>query len=302
MLALTLARITKTSIMSLWRNLWLSLAAVLMMVVTLVSIAFFLDLLVITNKTTDSLKERVDMSVYFNDSATKDQIFAIQNILLSRPDIKSVDYISKEKALDIWRQRNSGNEEISNIITSVDNPLPRSLEIKTEKPEDLEGVYNYLNSNDYKPLLRDISYPKTKNLVDRLVGIAKFLKIVGWSVSITFVFISILVIYNTIRLTIFARSSEIEIMKLVGASDWYVRGPFVIEGIIYGISGAIISSLLFFSVAKYTTPIAENYLGFANFASYLNNNFVIIFTVLLVIGLGLGIFCSFLAMRKYLSK
>ncbi len=301
MFALTLYRITKTSLISLWRNLWLSIAAILMMVVTLLSISFFVDSLIITNRTTQSLRDRVDMTVFFNDSASKDQIFAIQNIMLSRQDIKSVDYVSKEKALDQWRDRNKDNESLKNIITELDNPLPRSLQIKTENPEDLDSIYGYLNTDDYKPLIREISYSKNKNLIDRLVNITNFVKVIGWSVTIIFVFISVLVVYNTVRLAIFARSSEIDIMKLVGAGDWYVRGPFVIEGVFYGISGATIASIIFFFAAKFTIPVVQRYLGFADFNFALNTNFLFIYLLLLLVGLLLGVFCSVLAIRKHLK-
>lgn len=302
MFPLTFYRITKMSLVSFWRNRWLSLAATLIMVLTLITISFFVSLMLITNKTTESLRDKVDMSVYFEDSATKDQINAIQNILLSREDIKSVDYISKEKALEVWRQRNQENANIRDLISDTDNPLPRSLEIKTVNPEDLDKINSFLDSKDYKPLIKEISYKKNKQLIDRLVKITNFLKIAGWSMSLVFVLISILVIYNTIRLTIFARSDEIEIMKLVGASDLYVRGPFIFEGMGYGLIGAVVSSIIFFFAFRLIVPSAENYLGLTNLNSnYLGINLALIIGLQFLVGLMLGIFCSVLAIKKHLK-
>ncbi|MFA4996036.1 MAG: permease-like cell division protein FtsX [Patescibacteria group bacterium] len=302
MFPLTFYRITKMSLVSFWRNRWLSLAATLIMVLTLITISFFVSMMLITNRTTESLKDKVDMSVYFNDDASKDQITAIQNILLSRSDIKSVDYISKEKALESWRSRNKDNEGIRDLISDTDNPLPRSLEIKTQDPEDLEKINTFLSSKDYQSLIKEISYKKNKDLVDRLVKITNFLKIAGWSMSLLFVLISILVIYNTIRLTIFARSDEIEIMKLVGASDLYVRGPFVFEGMAYGLIGAIISSIIFIFTFRLTVPAAENYLGLSNLNSnYLGISLALIIGLQFLVGLALGIFCSVMAIKKHLK-
>ncbi|MCL5410550.1 MAG: ABC transporter permease [Patescibacteria group bacterium] len=290
------------SLVSFWRNRWLSLAATLIMVLTLITISFFVSLLLITNRTTESLRDKVDMSVYFNDDTSKDQITAIQNILLSRSDIKSVDYVSKEKALESWRNRNKDNDKIRDLISDTDNPLPRSLEIKTKKPEDLDKINTFLGSKDYQSLIKEISYKKNKDLVDRLVKITNFLKISGWAMSLVFVLISILVIYNTIRLTIFARCDEIAIMKLVGASDLYVRGPFVFEGIGYGVLGAIVSSLIFTFTFRLTVPAAESYLGLSNLNSnYLGISLVIIIGLQFLVGLVLGIFCSVLAIKKHLK-
>lgn len=297
----TIYRILKTSMISLWRNRWLSLAATLIMVLTLFTISFFVSLLVISERTSTSLKDKVDISVYFNETTSKDQIFTIQNALLSRADIKSVDYISKEMALEKWRQISQGDDKIKDAISDSFNPLPRSLEIKTERPEDLENVNQFLSSTNYKPLIRDISYRKNKDLVDRLVKITQFIKYVGWILSSIFVLISILIIYNTIRLTIYARSDEIDIMKLVGASDWYVQGPFIVEGISYGILGSIIASLILFTVSRLLLPVTEQYLGTSVGSVYAGLNFGLVIAVQLSVGLFLGIACSLVAVRKHLK-
>ncbi len=300
---ISLYRIGKTAFISFWRNRWLSLAATLIMILTLVTISFFVSLLFITSRTTETLRAKVDMSVYFEDSSSKDQIFAIQNLLLSRSDIKSVDYVSKEKALEVWKLRNKDNEKIRDIITETDNPLPRSLEIKTDNPEDLEQIDTMLGSAEYKPLIKEVSYKQNKDLINRLVKITSFIKLVGWNLSLIFVIISILIIYNTIRLTIYARQEEIEIMKLVGASDWYVRGPFIIEGMAYGTIAAIFSSILYYFVLKLSIPSAEQYLGLTDLsASYIGINTLFIIFMQLLIGVFLGVLCSIVAIRKHLNR
>lgn len=287
---------------SLWRNRWLSLAATLIMVLTLLTISIFVSLLFITNTTTEALREKVDMTVYFNDSTSKDQIFAIQNTLMTRSDIKNVKYISKEEALIVWQDRNSDDEKMRNIISADDNPLPRSLEVKTQNPEDLDNINTLLSANDYTPLIKNVSYRKNKDLIDRLVKITSFIKIAGWALSTIFVIIAILIIFNTIRLTIFARSEEIEIMKLVGASDWYVRGPFIVEGLAYGILGAILSSIVFYFAFKFTVPAAERYLGLSDMnSSYLGMNIVVLITLQVIVGLLLGGFCSMWAVKRHLK-
>jgi len=293
-------RIIITAIRSLWRNRWLSLAAVLMMILTLFTISFFAGLLVVTNKTTESLREKVDISVYFSESTPKEQIFSLQNILLTRSDIKSVEYVSKEQALEIWRERNKDNEKIRNVISESDNPLPRSLDIKTEKPENLENIYNFLTKSDYQNQFKEISYRKNKDLIDKLVRITYFVKLVGWIVSALFAIVSILIVYNTIRLALFSRSSEIEIMRLVGASDLYVQGPFLIEGISYGIMASIVTSVIFYLAFKVTFERSVGYLGVNIDPSSLGLNLWFILAGQLVVSLVLGAFSSILAVKKYI--
>jgi len=303
MFLITIYRILKTSVISLWRNRWLSLAAILIMILTLFTITFFGSLLIVIDKATGALKEKVDISVYFNDEVSKDQIFALQNQLMTtQSNIKSIDYISKEKALERWRQNNQENEKVRDVITDTYNPLPRSLEVKTDKPENLEAVFQYLNNSEYKPLIREISYRKNKEIIDRLILITSFVKKIGWSLSFLFILISILIIYNTIRLTIYARSDEIEIMKLVGASDWYVQGPFFIEGMAYGLCAAIVSAIILFFTYELALPSAIDYLGAAEAQAMLSGlKFSYITLAQIGVGLLLGTSCSVYAVRKYLK-
>ncbi|PIS07661.1 hypothetical protein COT78_02355 [Candidatus Berkelbacteria bacterium CG10_big_fil_rev_8_21_14_0_10_43_13] len=301
-LVTTLRRITKTALVSLWRNRWLSLAATLVMVLTLFTVSFFVCLMIMVNSTTSMLRSKVDISVYFNDSVSNDQIFKIENTLLARSDVKSVTYVSKEKALEIWKSQNSDNTQLRDIISTDYNPLPRSLEIKTEQTEDLDAVNTFLSSKDYKPLIKEISYRKNKDLVDRLIKITNFIKYVGWTLSILFVVISVLIIYNTIRLTIYARCEEIDIMKLVGAGDWYVQGPFILEGVAYGVAAAIFSSLILYLTAHYSLPAAGNYLGIVNIDAIVAGiSFWTIILSQLIVGVVLGTVCSVWAVKKHLK-
>ncbi|MEI6498733.1 MAG: permease-like cell division protein FtsX [bacterium] len=298
----SLNRIFRTSMVSFWRNRWLSLAATLMMVLTLFIISFFVSILLITNKTTESLRSKVDMSVYFNDSTSKDQIFALQNILLSRSDIKSVEYKSKERALEIWRENHRDNIKIRDAISETNNPLPRSLDVKTERPEDLENINVFLSAADYKPLILEVSYTNSKIIIDRLVKITNFAENVGWTASAIFVIISVLIIFNAISLAINSRREEIEIMRLVGASDWYVQGPFFIEGAGYGLLGAILASIISLAVIKFSFPAVVNYLGGASADLIFSGiNYWIIIGLEVIVGLFLGISCTILATRKYLK-
>jgi len=248
------------------------------------------------------LNGKVDLTVYLKDADTTDQVSALQQIIQSRPEVKNVTFISKAQALVIWQKSHADNSDIANVISATDNPLPSSFDVQTTNPSEIETVANFLDSQDYAPLIQEINYQQTKDVVDRLIRITYFLQLFGWSLSALFTLISILIVYNTLRLTIFARSDEIEIMRLVGASDAYVRGPFVIEGIAYGFFGAIVAALLFYALASLVISPIQNYLGIADLRSVLSINLWMIILLQFAIGIMLGLVCSFFAVRKYLVE
>lgn len=297
-----LQRIIKTALNSLWRNSWLSVASTLIMIITLIVISVFVSLTIITNKVTVTLKDRIDMAAYIDEKVTQDQLYALQKVISARTDVESVIYISKEEALKRWQDRNSDNQKIRDVITADSNPLPRSLEIKTKIPEDLDNIAKMLESQEYAPLIKELSYKKNKDMIDRLIKITDFIKTMGWSMSVIFILISILVIYNTIRLTIFARSEEIEIMKLVGATDWYIRGPFIVEGVAYGILATFIASIILFISFKLLMPWAQQYLGGFDLGSgYLGVSFAMVVLLQLGVSILLGVGCSVFAVKRHLK-
>jgi len=299
---IAIQRSIKTALTSLWRNRWLSLTSTFIMVVTLFIISAFVSLSIVTNKVTEGLKSRIDMAVYIHDTASSDQVFALQKIILAKPEVLSVIYTSKEDALKRWQDRNVDNEKMRNIITDTDNPLPRSFEIKTNKPEDLEMIASFLEGQDYSPLIKQISYRQNKVMIDRLVKIANFVKIAGSTFSLIFIIISIMVVYNTLKLTIFARSDEIEIMKLVGATDWYVRAPFIIEALFYGVIATIVSSVILYGVFQFAVPEIQSYLGGFDLGSgYMGISFVTVVLIELAVSLLLAMGCSVFAIKKHLK-
>lgn len=301
MLLVSVYRISKTAFISLWRNRWLSLAATLMMVLTLFTISFFISLLIFTSKSTEALKDKVDLTVFFNETTSKDQIFSIQNTLLGRGDVENVSYVSKEEALARWQELNKDDENLRNIISVDSNPLPRSLEVKSTNPEDLENIYNMLSSQDYEPLVKEISYQKNKDMINNLVKITSLTKKIGWTVSIIFLLISVLIIYNTIRLTIYARSNEIEIMKLVGASDIHIQGPFFLEGVTYAILASIVSSVILYSVYAWSIPALRSYFSVDNIVGgYADIKFGLVISIQLLTSLVLGLACTLFAVKKHL--
>lgn len=299
----SVSRITKLGLTNFWRNRWLSIASTLVMTLTLLIITLFVVMTIVIGKTTDRIKAKMDISVYFKDSATTEEISNLQETLAARPDVKEVKYISKEEALQIWNERQK-NLRIKELVTTEENPLPRSLAIKAQDPSQLDNIANFLAAEENASIIHQISYEENKQIIDKLLAITAFIKQMGGIFSAIFIIISILVILNTIRLAIFSRREEIEIMRLVGASDRFIRVPFVVEGVLYGFLACVLAMLLMWMGIFAVTPLVNRYLGetvATGMQSFFISHLAWIFLLQFFVGIIVGIFSSLFSIRRYLK-
>jgi cell division transport system permease protein len=299
----TVSRVGKLGIINFWRNRWLSLAATLVMTLTLLIISIFLIMSLVVNKTTDSIRSKMDISVYFKDTASTDQIIELQRQLASRSDVSEVKYISKDEALANFLAQEQG-KQVAKLITPEENPLPRSLEIKANQVEELDKIAQYVGEDQFAPMIHSISYQENKIVINRLIGFTTFIKRIGWIFSAIFVLISILVILNTIRLTIFTRKNEIEIMRLVGASDVFIKVPFIIEGILYGLIATIVATIIIKIGVLSISPMMTRYLGLdlsSKMLNFFSGSFLMVVGMELLVGIIIGVGCSLFSIRKYVK-
>lgn len=295
-------RIVKLGLTNFWRNRWLSFAATLIMTLTLLIISFFVISNLAVAKETKAIRSRIDVSVYFNETASTNQIIDLQKNLASRSDVKTVTYISKEDALLVC-QKNPTCKKALATNTTNENSLPRSLEIKANKAEDLQAIADYLKNDSLVSIVHNISYKDNKIIIDKLIAITSFTKEFGLLLCTVFILISISVIINTVRLTIFTRKDEIEIMRLVGANDAFIRIPFIVEGFLYGIIATFLSIAIVWVSLAVISPRVEFYLGLVTsqaMMAFFVNNFWLMFFMELFVGVVIGICCSLISIRKHL--
>lgn len=298
-------RISKLGMQSFWRNRLLSLAAILVMTITLIIISFFAVMNSVISVTTQQLNDKIDLVIFFKDDAPESQILEFKQILASRAETKSIIYIDKQAAEAQYREKYKNDLVRLNSLEITGNVLPRSLQIKANPPEALESMVNYVTNSDYASLIREngISYFENKNLIDKLLNLTKFIKVTGISISIFFIVVAVLVVFNTIKLTIFTRRDEIEIMRLVGATESFVRWPFVFEGILYGILATILSTALLYTMLQQVLK-SEDKLGLlaaslvTPFAQFLTENLLTVLGLELLISIIIGAFCALLAIGK----
>src|SRR4030042_4527401 len=254
-------RIFKLGLSNFWRNRLLSIAATLIMTITLLTISIFTILTLIVNITITKVNQKIDYVIYFKETVAEDEILNLFEEAKSLSNTASVVYIDKDTAFDRWQARQT-DERLKKAVTRKDNPLPRSIEIKVKDPEKIGDVAAYFEENEaISEMIRKTSLMENKATIDRLLNVTRFIKQTGIAIAVFFIAISILIIFNTIRLAIFTRRDEIDIMKLVGASSSFIRWPFFLEGIIYAVVATVLSSGLLYIGFRFLSPVVNRYIG-----------------------------------------
>ena len=299
---ITLYRIIYAGMRNFRRNAWLSTAATVVMTVTLtIILASFISTSALS-ATIKSIVGKIDVAIYLKDSVTPDQRDAILTQLEGIDNVQAVNYVSKQQALDRFRGENKANAKLLEAVSDQDNALPASFEIKAKDPKKLDSIANFVNSDSVKPLVENFSYQgDRKTTIDRIVRASNFLRTTGILASVIFTIISILIIFNTIRMAIFTRREEVEIMKLVGATNWFIRGPFIFEAILYGIIGAVIATSLCYAVLLIGGPQLGSYIDVGSTIATFQHLPVLILLAQLTIGVFIGGLSSLLALSRYLK-
>jgi cell division transport system permease protein len=298
-------RILQAGSRNFMRNAWLSTAATAVMTITLTIIVIsFISNSALTS-TIKGVTDKIDVSIYLNDNLTTDQHNNFQRALAADPNVLSVHFRSKEEALADYKAQIVGNQKLLEGLQLTGNPLPASFQVKAKDPKHLDSIILVTNQPQFKSLLDPTAPPsysgQNKDTINRIVRVSNFFKTTELVASVLFVIISTLIIFNTIRMAIFTRREEIEIMKLVGATNWFIRGPFIFEAALYGIIAAVIAVILSYSLLLGGGPKLGSYVNVQSTISFFRSYPMLIILVELVIGIFIGAFSSLLAMSRYLK-
>ncbi len=300
-------RIIKTGFFNFWRNGFVSLSSVVVMVVTLSVIGGLIFLSAILNSALTEIKNKVDINVYFVTSASESEIFALQKTINTLPEVSEVSYTSREKALADFRDKHKNDEITLQALDELgDNPLGASLSIRAKNPSQYEGIAKFLTkegalSSGEDSIIDKVNYFQNKTAIDRLSKIIDSANRLGYIIIFILAVISVIITFNTIRLAIFFSREEISVMRLVGATAGYIRGPFVVAGIMYGAMAAIITLIIFFPITYWLGGATQNFFIGLNMFSYYLRNFGQFFLALIGAGAVIGAVSSYLAARKYLK-
>ncbi len=307
MLAIHAKRIIRSGYHNFIRNGFTSAASVLMMTITLFVITSLFFIQATLSSSLNDIKEKVDIIVYFVPGANETEIKNIEASLSKLPEVSQVTYTSQEEALSQFKDKHSNDYLTLQALDELnENPLGASLNIKAKDPSQYESISKYFEGDDTLAkgaltIIDKIDYHQNKIVIDRLTSIINGAKKLGFVVSLVLVLISIIITFSTIRLIIYMSREEIGIMKLVGAGGKYIRGPFIVSGILVGICASIITILIFFPVTIWLGNKMTDFIGI-NLFTYYKENFIQLFVIMLISGTFLSTISSLFATHRYLKK
>jgi cell division transport system permease protein len=304
---ITFSRVIKAGMVNFVRNAWLGIAAIAVMVVTLTIVLFSLLTNATFTNTIGQIRDKIDISVYVADTITPEQKDDLLTDLEQLPNVAALTYLSKEDALERYKQQNANNPELLNAITQTDNPLPATIKIKPKDLNKIQDIKDFLSKDEVAVLQSDEpSYSgDRKEAIDKITHATNILQRAGIIAVAVFALISVLIIFNTIQMAIFNRRDELTIMRLLGASTWYIRGPFVVETIFYGVVSALLSVLIIHGLyVAASSALQASSLGLLDIkysSQYFYDHFWLLLTMQLMVGILIGAVSSVIATSRYLK-
>ncbi len=302
-MATTIYRIIKNALSHLVRQRLLFGATLVVMVMTLFAFGSLIVGNHVLTSALDSIQNKIDISVYFKTTTPEDQILAMQQTLEQMSEVKNVQYISKDQALQNFEQQHANDPTISQALTELgSNPLSASLNIKANNPNNYQDIANYLNSTSVNSMIENVSYNQNQLVIQRLAAILNISREAGIILTIVLALAATLIAFNTLLIGIYSNREEVEIMRLVGASNAFIRGPYVIEGVIYGIIAALISLAILAPVIYFTSPYMQVFIPGFDLWGYFTADLFLLFIYEAAFGSVIGIISSMIALRRYLKK
>lgn len=300
----TFSRILKFAFQDFNRNKGISIATIFVLVVTmsLVSGIFFFQGMM--SYLTSEIQNKIDITAYFKEGTSEEDILAVKDaVLSSSPDIKNIEYISKDQALLNFNEKHGSDAVLAKALEQVgDNPFLPALNITTNgETSQYEQISNTLQTSDYAKLIEKVDYSEKKDTIEKVYSITSNINKFGIIAGIILIVVAMMVVFNTIKLAVDSSKAEISTMRIVGASDWFIRGPFIIQGVIYGVIAFLICALLLGVFAFLLAGKIEVILpGFNSFKYFLSHLWLFIL-IQLGFGVGVGVVSSFVVIKKYLD-
>ncbi len=309
MLWVQVKRVARAGLQGFVRNIFVTIASILVMTVTLFVLGMLIFTGVILNSTLEELKSKVDMSVYFTTEAKEEEILAIKDKIAARPEVVSVTYTSREEALAAFRERHQNDQlTLQSLEELGENPLGALLSVRAKETSQYETIAAFLAeggalSSGEQSIIDKVNFfqERQRTAIDRLTRISDSARDLGIAIIVILALTTIAITFNTVRLAIYTSREEISVMRLVGAGGTYIRAPFMVEGVLYGLVAGLITLLLFYPLTYWLGSATENFFGGVNVFHYYMGNFPLLFCVIVGSGVALGAISSFLAVRRYLK-
>jgi cell division transport system permease protein len=299
-----------TSLKRIFRAGWINfsrdgglIAATLFILVMTISVITSLFLFgEISHFLVSSIQEKVDISIYFREEILEEDILKVKEEVAEIPEVKEVEYVSKEDAFEVFTEKHKDNPVLMESLAEVgENPFLASLDIKAFEANQYQIITNFLETSDFNNLIAKIDYYQRKPVIERISFLSSNLNKAGIIFSVVLAIFTILIAFNTIRLAIYNSREEIKIQRLVGASNWFIRAPFLVQGAISGFFAVLICISLFALITWGLNSKMEILFPGLSLFGFFTGNFWLILLLQLFSGVGLGVVSSLIATRRHLE-
>lgn len=282
-----------------WRNIrrspYQALAAIMIMTLTFLTVSFFILILFGSARVINYFESKPQVTAFFRDEAKQTDIDSVRNSIESDPNVSSVKFVSKADALKLYKEQNKSDPLLLDLVTA--DILPASLEISTYKIESLSEVSSKIKSS---PMISEVIYQK--DIVSTLSSWTSALRRIGIAAIVLLSMVSIFIMVTIIGIKISQKKEDIEIMRLIGANNWYIRWPFILEGIFYGIAGALIGFVVSMGVLWYASPFLQSFLRGIPLFPIAPSFILAMLGSEILFAILLGTFSSYLAVLRYLKR
>ncbi len=301
---LALLRSTTFALHNITRNLWMSVATIFLLTLTTLSITLVISLNLIGNAALQAIEQKVNVDFYFYPNVEEVKVVEAQDFLKNQSNVAEVIYTSQADALVKFTADHANDPDLLNSLKEFDsNILPASLTVRASDIGEYDSIIQLMNQSQYRALIKKTSYVDNQSIINTLNNIIHSAYRIGLVVSLIFILISVIVIFNTLRMTIYTHREEVGIMKLVGATNWFVRGPFILEGIVLGVIAAMLTLGAFYGVAWLANPTVLKF--FAGYDFSLWQTVVQLWPQFIfgeIVGAALfSVFSSMVAITRYLK-
>ncbi len=301
---ITVYRIGKFAFQNFWRNIWLSIITVTILVLTLLTVNILLVLNVIGQTAVKTIEAKIDVSVTFTPETSTTLIGNARGYLLSLPQVKDVRTLSPEEVLRDFRADNAGNPDVLASLDEVEgNPFGGQLVILANNPEDFDFILEALESPEYKPSIADKDFEDHQVVIQNITTTFDKIRTGGIILGGIFLLITVLIIVNTIRVAIYTHREEIGIMRLVGAPNFFIRAPFLVEAMLYTLIAVLVTIAIVYPTISLIEPALDAFFQTTptGLLSYFTANFELIFGLQLAALCIINMVATGFAMRKYLQ-
>lgn len=296
-------RIVKIAIQNFFRNFWLTATSIIIMLLMLFSLSLLYGFNALGQQVLSSLKGKMDLGIYLKQNIDLNQVNLLRSELENMDEVKGVYYLTPEESLEKFEQKHKNDPLILKSLKELkENPFGAVMTLKFHDPSDYQKVISVINRPEYQTLIQDQDFYDYQKLIQGFNKINQKIYAAGLVISGLFALIAILVIFNTIKLGALSRKKEIKIMRLVGASAWSIRSPFLTEGALYALTAWIFNVGFILPLVYFTQPYLQQFFELEfNLFVHLKDQAIHFWLSLLVFALAVSLIGSSLAIKKYLK-